>query len=70
MARKLARVFDVTVDYLISEHDMPDILRDREMLDCWRNLDKLSEEGREHILSVLDGFIRDAKTREAYKVGS
>ncbi len=66
VARKLARAFGVTVDYLINEQDIPDILKDREMLDRWQNLEELSQEDKERILSVVDSFLRDAKTRKAY----
>jgi len=67
VARKLAEVFQVTLDYLVSEHDLPEILKDQEMLDRWRNLGELSSEDKERILSVVDSFLRDAKTRKAYK---
>ncbi len=67
VARKLADVFNVTVDHLISERDIPAILGDQEMLDRWRNLEALSPADKEHILSVVDSFLRDAKARETYK---
>ena len=66
VARKMAKVFDVTVDYLINERDIPEILSDREMLDRWQDMQQLSEDDRAHVLSVIDGFIRDAKTRKTY----
>ena len=69
VARKLAEVFEVTLDYLATEHDIPDILKDQEMLSRWRNLEALSEEDRRQILNVIDAFVRDAKARETYKVG-
>ena len=43
------------------------MLKEREMLARWRNLEELPPEDKEHILSVVDSFIRDVKTREAYK---
>ncbi len=67
VARKLARAFGVTVDYLINEQDLPDILKDREMITRLRDLEEVSDNDKERILSVVDGFIRDAKTRKTYK---
>lgn len=70
VARKLADVFEVTLDYLISGHDMPEILRDRDMIARWRNLEEIPPVDKERILDFVDVMIRDVKTREAYKVGS
>jgi transcriptional regulator with XRE-family HTH domain len=38
VARKLAEVFAVTLDYLISDKEAPDTLKDRRMLARWQNL--------------------------------
>lgn len=66
VARKLAAALAVTVDYLISEDDLPEVLRDRRMLARWLALDEIPAEDRDRILSVVDGLIRDAKARQAY----
>ncbi len=66
VARKMAKVFDVTVDYLISGRDIPDILKDRDMLNRWQNLEELPSEDKDHIIYVVDGLIRDAKARKTY----
>ncbi len=66
VARKLADVFNVTVDHLISDRDIPAILGDQEMLNRWQNLEELPPEDKDHIIYVVDGLIRDAKTRKAY----
>jgi transcriptional regulator with XRE-family HTH domain len=36
VARKLAEVFGVTVDALVSEESLPEALTERQMLDRWR----------------------------------
>jgi len=69
VARKLAEVFGVTVDYLVSEKEMPDTLRDRQMLTRWQTLDKLPSEDRDRILHVIDSLVRDARARQAYGAG-
>jgi transcriptional regulator with XRE-family HTH domain len=66
VARKLARVLDVTVDYLVGEHDLPEVLKDPAMLDRWKALEEIAPEDRDRILYLVDGLIRDARTRRAY----
>jgi transcriptional regulator with XRE-family HTH domain len=66
VARKLAEVFGVTLDYLISNEEVPDTLKDRRMLARWQNLERLSSEDRDRIVYVIDSLVRDAATRQAY----
>jgi transcriptional regulator with XRE-family HTH domain len=66
VARKLADAFGVTLDYLVSEEELPAALKDKEMLERWRAIDGLPAEDRDRILFVVDGLIRDAKARKAY----
>lgn len=66
VARKLARALGVTVDYLVGDHDLPGALKDPQMLDRWKSLEDLPSKDRDHILYLVDGLIRDAKTRQAY----
>ena len=66
VARKLARVLGVTLDYLVGEHDLPEALKDPAMLDRWRALEEIAGEDRDRILYLVDGLIRDARTRQAY----
>ena len=66
VARKLADAFEVTVDFLVSERQLPEILRDREMLERWKALADVPDADRKRILYMVDGLIRDAKARQAY----
>lgn len=66
VARKMAEAFEVTLDSLVSERDVPEILKDQGMVTRWRNLEELPEEEKERILFVVDGLIRDANARKAY----
>jgi transcriptional regulator with XRE-family HTH domain len=70
VARKLAKALDVTLDYLLSEEQLPYALQDKRMLERWHTLEELTIEDRERILFVLDSLVRDAKAREAYSVRS
>ncbi len=66
VARKLADIFGVMLDYLIIERDLPETLSDQDMLDRWQALDELSSADRERILYVVDSLLRDAKAKQAY----
>jgi transcriptional regulator with XRE-family HTH domain len=67
VARKLADAFGVTVDSLVSERELPEILKDKEMLERWKALAEVPDPDRDRILFVIDGLIRDAKARQAYQ---
>lgn len=67
VVRKLAEAFGVTLDYLVGDKDMPNILQDKAMLERWQAIDTLTPPERERILSVLDSLGRDAKARQAYR---
>ena len=66
VARKLADAFGVTVDSLVADREMPEILKDRDMLARWEAIGGLPDEDRQRILFVVDGLIRDARARQAY----
>jgi transcriptional regulator with XRE-family HTH domain len=67
VAKKLADIFGVTLDYLVDDKEMPNILQDQSMLARWREIDALDTRERERILSVVDSLVRDAKARQAYQ---
>ena len=67
MAKKLADAFGVTLDYLVSDKEVPNILQDKAMLNRWKEVDTLTPPVRERILSVLVCLVRDAKARQAYQ---
>ena len=70
VAKKLAEIFGVTVDYLVSDKEMPNILQDQTMLERWRTIDGLSPPERERILSVVDSLVRDARARHTYRMSA
>lgn len=67
VARKLAKVLEVTVDSLVFDQDMPDLLHDRQMLERLSELQDIPSEDRDKILYLVDGLIRDAKARQTYR---
>ena len=64
-AKKIADFLGVSLDYLASpEVEVP--VLDPKMRRRMQELHLLDEADRETILAVVDAFIRDAKTRQAY----
>ncbi len=68
VAKKLANTFGVTLDFLVDDKDVPNILNDQTMLARWQEIDALEPSERERILSVVDSLVRDAKARQAYRM--
>jgi len=66
VAQKMADVFGVTVDYLVGELEVPNLLSQSDMVERWSTLDALPAEDRDRILYVVDSLIREAKTRHAF----
>lgn len=64
-AKKIADVLDVSLDYLVSEEERQEAI-DNKMMQRIRELQKLSETDQQSILSVIDAFVRDSKTKQAY----
>lgn len=66
VALKIARAFRVTLDALVADSKLPDVLGDQDMLERWQALDALPQGERQRILDVLDSLIRDTQARIAY----
>lgn len=67
VVRKLADAFGVTLDYLVAERALPNVLEDKAMLARFQALDELEPPERERIVTVMDSLVRDAKARQAYR---
>ncbi len=68
VASRLAEAFDVGLDFLASDEEMPQAFKDPEMIERWRSLGGLPTSDRDKILYIVDGLIRDARARQAYSV--
>lgn len=64
MARRLADLFDVSLDYLTGAGGETPL--DDEMAARLREVAELDEETRAFVLHVVDALVRDAKTRRMY----
>lgn len=63
-AKKIADVFNVTVDYLVDETARPTF--DKQTVKRLHDIELLSSEDKSHLLALMDAFLRDAKTKQAY----
>ncbi len=70
VAKKLADAFNVTLDYLVGDKEVPNILQDQTMLRRWQEIDTLEPSEQTRILSVMDSLVRDAKARQAYQMSA
>lgn len=64
MALKLAKVFDVSVDFLIGEGQHASY--DKATIKRLEDIENLDSETKKTIFQVIDTFLRDSKTRVAY----
>jgi len=67
VAKKMAELLNTTVGYLLGEVNQSDTFKDPVMLKRLQELLALPDSDRDGILFALDGLLRDAKTRVAYK---
>ena len=66
VARRLAQVLGVTVDYLVSGTGIANALHDKATITRWDALAKLPKDDRERITYVLESLIREAQTRQHF----
>jgi len=64
IAAKIAEALNVSLDYLVGNTDL---LLDKSILNRIMDMQKLTAEDQKHLLIMMDAFLRDAKTRLAYK---
>ncbi|WP_461630283.1 helix-turn-helix domain-containing protein [Labilibaculum euxinus] len=62
-ARKLAKILNTTVGYLLGETEQEDLFKDPDMLKRLNEIEKMNKEDKGHILSVVDGFIKSIKLK-------
>jgi transcriptional regulator with XRE-family HTH domain len=63
-AKKIADIFDVTLDYLVDETAAAAF--DKQTVKRIQDIEVLSPDDKSHIFALMDAFLRDAKTRQAY----
>lgn len=60
-AKKLARILDTTVGYLLDETEEANLFKDKKMLQRLQDIARLPEKERSSILLTLDHFIKASK---------
>ena len=60
-AKKLAKILDTTVGYLLDENDNADLFKDPKMLQRFQDIANLPERDKECLLTTVDHFIRASK---------
>jgi transcriptional regulator with XRE-family HTH domain len=55
VAKKIADVFEVTIDYLVNDNTLPSF--DKEMVERFKSIDKLKPKDKEHLFALMDAFL-------------
>ena len=63
-AKKIADVFEVTLDYLVDDSAVASF--DKQTVKRLKDIEHLAEDDKKTLFSMMDAFLRDAKTRKAY----
>nr|WP_260607625.1 hypothetical protein [Chitinophaga polysaccharea] len=66
MAAKIARAFDVTVDYLIGEGKHASY--DKETIKRIEEIEAIDPNTKTILFNIIDTYLRDYKARKAYKL--
>lgn len=61
---KLAKVFNVSVDFLIGEGELTAL--DKDLLKCIEDIEKLDEDTKKHLFFLIDNVIQNYKTKKAF----
>lgn len=64
MAAQVAQALDVSLDYLVGNSDL---LLDTATVRRIQDIQKLEAEEKGHLFALMDAFLRDNKTKHAYK---
>jgi len=60
-AKKLAKILDTTVGYLLGENEQTDLFKDKKMLQRLQDISNMPEKEKSSILLTIDNFIKAVK---------
>jgi len=60
-AKKLAKILDTTVGYLLEENEQADLFKDTKMLQRFQDITNLPDSERHSLITTIDHFIKAAK---------
>lgn len=66
VAKKLAKLLDTTVGYLLGEAADSNIFKDPAMLQRLNEISALPEDDKHCILYTIDGLLQNARTKKAF----
>lgn len=61
---KLAKVFNVSVDYIIGEGELAAL--DKDLLKRIEDIEKLDDATKQHLFFLIDNLIQNYKTKKAF----
>ncbi|MHB8259762.1 MAG: helix-turn-helix domain-containing protein [Bacteroidia bacterium] len=64
VAAQIAEALEVSLDYLVGNTDL---LLDKSIIKRIQDIQKLEVEEKGHLFALMDAFLRDTKTKLAYK---
>lgn len=65
-AKKIAKLVDTTVGYLLGESSQTNVLKDPAMLQRLNEINELPDKDKDCILYTLDGLLQNVRTRKAF----
>ncbi len=63
MAVKIANALNVSLDYLVGNTDL---ILDKDIINKIQEIQKLDDKNKEHLFALMNAFLRDHKTKQAY----
>jgi len=64
MAKKIAEALEVSLDYLVGDASV--LIKDKKMMKRLEDIQTLDNNTKDTLFLVIDTFLRDYKTRQAY----
>lgn len=68
IATKIADALDVSLDFLVGKSSL--LAKDKNIVERLESITKLPLEKQAELFNVMDAYLRDYKTRQAYKNAS
>lgn len=62
-AKKLSKILNTTVGYLLGETEQEDLFKNPDMLKRLNEIDKMENEDKNHILYAIDALIKSVKLK-------
>jgi transcriptional regulator with XRE-family HTH domain len=64
IATNIAKALEVSLDYLVG--NSTELIKDKKILERLESISKMPENKKSELLNVIDAYIRDFRTKQAY----